>query len=351
MARAGDTPSSALRRKSESTLACLAFRAILRRTGEPNTSVASPSALMARSSGPRRNSASWSAALLRSTVICPTTCQGVGSSSPGPVPVTVAAPARRRPPIPAAASPSSAPVNSTAGQLGPASTATWSGVPSGPGFSEASLKTTGASLGPVKRLIRWAGPSREGAVASISTPAISDVAPLASPTIRSRPSCTISRSNPIEWRRAGGSTGNRNAPSAPRAIVSTGFSRRMSENRIWPLASLISASSRRAEANDNLGPFAPGADNAPSPNARYGVGRRRTSIGPVRETLAPVIERSCASISARWADQSTRSGVTSAADITATSATAMMVRTWRTEQRFPLSLDELPRNDTATIRG
>src|SRR5580658_6529767 len=114
----------------------------------------------------------------------------------------------------------------------------------------------------------------------------------------------------------------------------------MSEKRIWPLASLTSASSRRAEANDSLGP--PGADTEPSPNARYGVGRRLTSTDPVREMSAPMIALSRASTSARWADQSTRRGATSAADIKATRATATMVKTLRTGKWFPLRLDELP---------
>ena len=52
----------------------------------------------------------------------------------------VAAPANRRPASPPAASPSSMPSNLAAGQLGPASTSMRSGVPSGPGFSEANLK-------------------------------------------------------------------------------------------------------------------------------------------------------------------------------------------------------------------
>ena len=110
---------------------------------------------------------------MRSTVIGPATRHGVGASSPGAVPVNVAAPANRRPPIPTAGSPWSAPSNSAAGQLGPASTARRSGVPSGPGFSEASLKTTGALSGPENWPLRWAGPSRDGAAASISTPEIS----------------------------------------------------------------------------------------------------------------------------------------------------------------------------------
>ena len=44
-------------------------------------------------------------------------------------------------------------------------------------------------------------------------------------------------------------------------------------------------------------------------------------------------------------------GATSAADITATSATAMMVRTLRTGKRFPLRLDELPRERRGDHRG
>ena len=44
-------------------------------------------------------------------------------------------------------------------------------------------------------------------------------------------------------------------------------------------------------------------------------------------------------ISERWADQSTRSGATSAVERIATSATATIVRTMRTEKRFSLRLD------------
>ena len=172
-ARAGATPSSPLRRMSESTLTCFALSATLIWAGEPKTSLASPSARIPRSSGPRRNSACRRVAWSRSTVIGPATRQGVGASSPGAVPVSVAAPANRRPPSPAAGSPSSAPSNSAAGQLGPASTERRSGVPSGPGFSEASLKTTGALSGPENWPLRCAGPSSDGAAASISTPEIS----------------------------------------------------------------------------------------------------------------------------------------------------------------------------------
>ena len=110
-ARAGATPSSPLRRMSESTLTCLALSATLIWAGEPKTSLASPSARIPRSSGPRRNSACRRVAWSRSTVIGPATRHGVGASSPGAVPVNVAAPANRRPPIPAAGSPSSAPSN------------------------------------------------------------------------------------------------------------------------------------------------------------------------------------------------------------------------------------------------
>ena len=103
----------------------------------------------------------------------PATRHGVGASSPGAVPMNVAAPANRRPPIPAAGSPWSAPSNCAAGQLGPPFTSRRSGVPSGPGFSEASEKTTGASSGPENWPLRRAGPSSDGAAASISTPEIS----------------------------------------------------------------------------------------------------------------------------------------------------------------------------------
>ena len=265
-ARAGATPSSPLRRMSESKLTCLAFSAMLIRAGEPNASVASPSALIPRSSGPRRNSACRRVAWSRSTVTGPMTRHGVGASSPGAVPVNVAAPANRRPPIPAAGSPWSAPSNSAAGQLGPASTERRSGVPSGPGFSEASLKTTGALSGPENCPLRCAGPSSDGAAASISTPEIS--APAAAPTIFTRPSCTLRRSNPVEWSPAMRSGGSLSAPSRPRVRVRTGFSRRMSENRSCPLGSLTSSSSSRADANESFAPSRPGALTKPSPNAR-----------------------------------------------------------------------------------
>ena len=241
---------------------------MLSRGGEPKASVASPVARIARSSGPSRNSAPRMAARSRSTVIGPATRHGVGSFSPGAVPVKVAAPANRSPVSAPAASPSSMPSNSPAGQLGPASTSTRSGVPSGPGFCEASLKTTGAPSGPENWPVRWAGPSREGAAASIATPAISDAGPLATPATSTRPSRTIRRSTPVDCSRASGNAGNRGAPSAPRTIVRTGLSRLMSENRMWPLVSSISASSRRAESNDSLGPSGPGADNEPAPRAR-----------------------------------------------------------------------------------
>ena len=185
-ARAGATPSSPFRRMNESTLTCLALSATLIWAGEPKTTLASPSALIPRSSGPRRNSACRRVAWLRSTVIGPATRQGVGASSPGAVPMNVAEPANRRPPIPAAGSPWSAPSNCAAGQLGPPFTSRRSGVPSGPGFSEASEKTTGASSGPENWPFRRAGPSSDGAAASISTPEIS--APAPAPTIFTRPS-------------------------------------------------------------------------------------------------------------------------------------------------------------------
>ena len=205
---------------------------MLNRGGEPKAIVASPFARIARSSGPSRNSAARMAARSRSTVIGPAARHGVGSLSPGAVPVKVAEPANRRPPRPRAGSPSSTPSNWPAGQLGPASTSTRSGVPSGPGFCEASLKTTGALSGPENWPARWAGPSRDGAAASRSTPPISDAASLASPATRTRPSRTIRRSTPVERSRAIGNAGARSAPSAPRAIVRTGLSRLMSENRI-----------------------------------------------------------------------------------------------------------------------
>ena len=265
-ARAGATPSSPLRRMSESTLTCFALSATLIWAGEPKTSLASPSARIPRSSDPRRNSACRRVAWSKSTVIGPATRHGVGASSPGAVPVSVAAPANRRPPSPAAGSPSSAPSNSAAGQLGPASTERRSGVPAGPGFSEASLKATGALSGPENWPLRRAGPSSDGAAASISTPEISLPAP--APTIFTRPSRTLRRSNPVEWRPAICTGGSRSAPSGPRVRVRTGFSRRMSENRICPLASLTSASSSRAEANESFAPSGPGALTKPSPNAR-----------------------------------------------------------------------------------
>ena len=81
------------------------------------------------------------------------------------------------------------------------------------------------------------------------------------------------------------------------------------------------------------------------------MGRSLTSTGPVSETLAPVIACSRASMSARCADQSTSIGATSATDITATSATAMMVRTLRTGKRLPLRLDELPCEQLGDHRG
>ena len=267
-ARAGATPSSPLPRMSESTFACLAFRSMLSRGGAPKARLASPVARIARSSGPSRNSAPRNAARARSAVIGPATRHGVGPFSPGAVPVKVAAPANRSRTSPPAGSPSSTPSNSPAGQLGPASTSTRSGVPSGPGFCEASLKTTGASSGPENWPVRWAGPSRDGTAASMSTPAISDAGPLATPATRTRPSRTIRRSTPVDCSRAIGNAGNRGAPSEPRTMVRTGLSRLMSENRIWPLVSLTSASSSRAESNDSLGPSGPGADNEPAPRAR-----------------------------------------------------------------------------------
>ena len=226
--------------------ACLALRSMLSRGSEPNASVASPFARIARSSGPSRNSAPRRAARSRSTVTGPATRHGVGSSSPGAVPVRAAPPASRSPLSPPAASPSSMPSNSPAGQLGPASTSMRSDVPSGPGFCEASLKTTGASPGPENWPVRWAGPSKDGAAASMSTPAISNAGPLAAAT-RTRPSRTTRRSTPVDWSPAIGNAGKCGAPSAPRAIARTGLSRLMSENRIWPLGSLRSASSSRAE--------------------------------------------------------------------------------------------------------
>ncbi len=190
----------------------------------------------------------------------------MSASSPGAAPVNVTAPAKRRPPIPAAGSPWSAPSNCAAGQLGPSFTSRRSGVPSGPGFSEASLKTTGALSGPENWPLRRAGPSSDGAAASISTPEIS--APAAAPTIFTRPSRMRRRSNPVEWRPAICTGGNLSAPSGPRVRVRTGFSRRMSENRSCPLASLTRASSSRADANDSFAPSGPGALTKPSPNAR-----------------------------------------------------------------------------------
>ena len=247
-------------------MTCLALSATLIWAGEPKTTPASPSALIPRSSGPRRNSACSRVAWLRSTVIGPATRQGVGASSPGAVPMNVAEPANRRPPIPAAGSPWSAPSNCAPGQLGPPFTSRRSGVPSGPGFSEASEKTTGALFGPENWPLRRAGPSSDGAAASISTPEISVPAP--APTIFTRPSAIRRRSNPVEWRPAIWTGGSLSAPPEPRVRVRTGFSRRMSENRIWPLASLTSASSSRAEANDSFAPSGPGALTRPSPNAR-----------------------------------------------------------------------------------
>src|SRR5271169_4908614 len=74
-------------------------------------------------------------------------------------------------------------------------------------------------------------------------------------------------------------------------------------------------------------------------------------MGPVSDTFAPVIAWTRASTSARCADQSMSMGVTSAADITATSATAMMVRTLRTGKRFPLRLDKPQRERLGDHRG
>ena len=86
--------------------------------------------------------------------------------------------------------------------------------------------------------------------------------------IVTRPSRTLRRSNPVEWRPAIRTGGSRSAPSGPRVRIKTGFSRRMSENRICPLASLTSANSSRAEANDSFAPSGPGALTSPSPKAR-----------------------------------------------------------------------------------
>src|SRR6202020_3181053 len=58
-----------------------------------------------------------------------------------------------------------------------------------------------------------------------------------------------------------------------------------------------------------------------------------------------------ASMAPRCADQSMRYGATSATDITATSATAMMVRIVRTGKRLPLRLDELSQERFGDHRG
>ena len=125
-------------------------------------------------------------------------------------------------------------------------------------------------------------------------------------------------------------------PSARRVSVRTGFSSRISVNRIAPLASLASASSSRADLNDSSGWSGPDPAADPSPNSRKGAGSSRRVIGPISVTRPPVKPPIRASISFRSADQLTNSGAIRAAVSRATSATARIVRRLRTEKRAPI---------------
>ena len=199
-ARGRDRPRPSAHERVEIDL--LAFSATLIRAGEPKTSVASPSALIPRSSGPRQIPSKGR--LVESTVMAPTTRHGVGASSPGAVPVERGCAGEPKAANPAAGSPSSAPSNSAAGQLGPRPLKA-ERRPFRPRFSEASLKTTGALSGPENWPLRRAGPSSEGAAASISTP---ESRFPAAPTIFTRPSRTL-----------GGQTRSNGGPPSGPAVV------------------------------------------------------------------------------------------------------------------------------------
>ena len=85
-------------------------------------------------------------------------------------------------------------------------------------------------------------------------------------------------------------------------------------------------------------PSAPVPPPIPHPIQDRESGSNLSVIGPRSTTRPPVIAPSRASISARWADQSMNSGAISAAERRATSATATMVRTTRTEKQAPIQL-------------
>ena len=213
----------------------------------------------------------------------------------------------------------------------PASTATRSGVPSGPGFSEASLKTTGTLSGPENWPLRCertvegrrggvdldAGDFRRRSVGCADDPHPPVLHGQAVKPGRMKTGHPQGR----QLKRA-----VRTAREGQNGLLEANFrepdvaARQLDERKLQP---------RRAERQ--LRPVGPW--RADQTFAHREIGRRqelRSSIGPVRETFAPVIALSCASISPRCADQSMRYGATSATDITATSATAMMVRTVRT---------------------
>ncbi len=187
----------------------------------------------------------------------------MGPSAPGAAPDTTAAPSALGPLGP---NPLNVPSNSSAGQSGPASTATRAAAPVSLARSEARRKTRGAPPGPAALPETWYGPASDGAAPSSSTPRIVHSGAPARDTMRIVPSCTENASNPTDSTGDRAAAGRTSSPSAWRVSVRTGFSSLTSVKRKAPLASFTRASSSRAPAKVSLGASgsAPAADPAPT---------------------------------------------------------------------------------------